>query len=146
LVDPEAIRRRLREIDRRLGRLRAIQGEGRVAFLSDEALQAQAERHLQLAIQAAIDIANHVVAEESSQTPEDYPSTFSALGSIGVIDAELADRLRSAAGLRNILVHAYLDVDPEILWESLGKLDDLERFATGVEAFLQEPPGERRGT
>jgi len=65
---------------------------------------------------------------------------------LGVIDAELAGRLRSSAGLRNILVHAYLDVDPEILWESLGKLDDLERFATGVEAFLQEPPGERRGT
>lgn len=137
MVDAEAVRRRLSEIDRRLGSLRGIRASGRDTFLSDDALQTQAERHVQLAIQTAIDIANHIVAEESSETPEDYPSTFSSLASIGVIDVELAGRLRLAAGLRNILVHAYLDVHPELLWESLDRLDDLGKFAASVETFLE---------
>lgn len=138
MVDPEAIRRPIREIERRLASLHAIRREGRDVFLSDDALRTQSERHLQLAIQAAIDIANHIVAEESSETPEDYASAFSVLASIGVIDTELAGRLRLAAGLRNILVHAYVDEDPEILWGSLDRLDDLAAFAAGVEAFLEE--------
>lgn len=138
MVDPEVVRRRLRELDRRLGRLRAIRQSGEDAFGSDEALQAQAERHLQLAIQAALDVANHIVAQESSDTPEDYASIFTALGSTGVIDTEIAGRLRRAAGLRNVLVHAYLDVDPRIVWRSLEDLGDLERFAAAVEAFLEQ--------
>ncbi len=137
MVDPEAVRRRLHQIDGRLGSLHVIRSEGRDAFLASDATQAQVERHLQIAIQAAIDIANHIVAEESSETPEDYPSTFAALRSIGVIDGELVLRLRLAAGLRNILVHGYLDVDPEIVWRSLEGLDDLTAFAAQVESFLE---------
>lgn len=137
MVDPEAVRRRLREIDRRLGALRAIEAGGRDAFLRDAGLQAQAERHLQLAIQAALDVALHVVAEESGATPEDYASSFTALAGLGVIESDLAGRLRLAAGLRNILVHAYLDVDPERVWMHLSRLEDLERFASAVSAYME---------
>lgn len=136
MVDPEAVRRRLSELDRRVSRLRAIHGAGREAFLADEGFQAQAERHLQLATQAAIDIANHIVAEDSPETPEDYASTFTLLAGIGVIKEDLARRLRLAAGLRNILVHAYLDVDPALVWDSVGRLSDLDEFAAAVESYL----------
>lgn len=106
-------------------------------FLEDQALQAQAERHLQLAIQAALDIANHILAEDSAETPEDYASTFTLLGRIGVVEEGLAGRLRASVGLRNILVHAYLDVDPVLVWESMEHLSDLEEFASTVDAYLR---------
>lgn len=48
-----------------------------------------------------------------------------------------AARLRAAAGLRNVLVHGYLDVDPARVWEHLGELDDLEAFARGVHTLLE---------
>ncbi|HWB70833.1 MAG TPA: HepT-like ribonuclease domain-containing protein [Egibacteraceae bacterium] len=70
------------------------------------------ERHLQLANQSAIDIAMHVLAEDSAETPEDYGAAFTLLARHGVLDDNLANRLSLAAGLRNILVHGYLDVDP----------------------------------
>lgn len=59
----------------------------------------------QLAIQAATDIANHVLAEDTDVTPEDYGAAFRALVPLGIVEPFLAERLASAAGLRNILVH-----------------------------------------
>lgn len=136
MVDPRAVRLRLREVDRRLGRLRRIREAGRAAFLGDPEVQAAAERHLQVAIQGAIDVGAHLVAEASSETPADYAAVFAALARMGVIDAELAERLARAARLRNLLVHLYLQVDPERLWDALGELGDLEALAAAVEGYL----------
>lgn len=136
MVDPESVRRRLREIDRRVQLLRGVRDQGRDAFDGDIGLRAQAERHLQLAIQSAIDIAMHLIAERSAATPDDYASAFSLLADAGLVDPQLAARLRLAVGLRNILVHGYLDVDPEQLWSHLSRLGDLEAFAAAVDDLL----------
>jgi uncharacterized protein YutE (UPF0331/DUF86 family) len=137
LVDTEVVGRRLREIGRRLGALRDVCSHGKNAFLADSALQAQAERHLQLALQCAINIALHILADDTDRTPEDYGTAFRELAAVGVLDRDLADRLRLAAGLRNVLVHAYLDVDPARIWAHLGRLGDLEDFAHAVDAYLE---------
>ncbi len=50
LVEAESVRRRLREIDHRLGLLESIRAGGRDALLADIGRQAQAERHLQLGV------------------------------------------------------------------------------------------------
>lgn len=133
MVDPDVIVRRLREIGRRLAELRVLHAGGR---RSDPAVQAQVERHLQVAIQGAIDVALHIVADDTDRTPDDYGSAFLMLAEIGVIGPELATRLRLAAGLRNLLVHAYLDIDPDRLWRHLDHLDDLDAFALAVAEYL----------
>lgn len=89
-----------------------------------------------MAIQAAIDIAVHIVAEETGATPETYGQAFEMLGESGILDGDLAGDLRRAAGLRNVLVHGYLDVDPEQVWDHLARLDVLERFALAVDRHL----------
>ena len=136
MADTEVVGRRLREIGRRLGALREIHDHGESVFLADPALQAQAERHLQLALQCTIDIALHILAEDTDRTPEDYGTALRELATVGVLDRDLADRLRLAAGLRNVLVHAYLDVDPTRIWTHLGRLGDLENFAQAVDTYL----------
>lgn len=138
MVDAEVLNRRLREIGRRLGALREIFSRGEGTFLADSGLQAQAERHLQLALQCAIDIALHILADDTDRTPEDYGSAFRDLAAVGILKKDLADRLRLAAGLRNVLVHAYLDVDPARIWTHLGRLGDLEDFARAVDSYLIE--------
>lgn len=40
--------------------------------------------------------------------------------------------LSAAAGMRNVLVHAYLEVDDDEVWNALGHLDDLREFAVAV--------------
>jgi uncharacterized protein YutE (UPF0331/DUF86 family) len=55
---------------------------------------------------------------------------------MGVIDEPLAKRLASAARLRNLLVHAYLDVDPERIWLHLDELDDLVALSRQVQRLI----------
>ncbi|MDP9342553.1 MAG: DUF86 domain-containing protein [Actinomycetota bacterium] len=136
MVDPESVRRRLREIGRRLSRLERVREAGRDGFLADSDLQAATERHFQIAIQAAIDIAVHILAEDSDETPEDYADAFIKLGRVGVIDEALAERLTAAAGFRNILVHAYLEVDPVLVWSDLDSLEDFRAFSEAIEQYL----------
>ena len=48
-------------------------------------------------------------------------------------NSDLAGRLGDAAGLRNLLVHDYGDIDHARLWDTLGELDDLRSFAAAAE-------------
>jgi len=46
-------------------------------------------------------------------------------------------RFRGVAGFRNVLVHGYLGVDPERMYELLNSgLDDFVAFAQHVESYL----------
>jgi uncharacterized protein YutE (UPF0331/DUF86 family) len=48
----------------------------------------------------------------------------------------LAERLAAATGMRNILVHGYLDVDDDAVWSALAKLDDLRDFAAAAQRMV----------
>lgn len=138
MADREVVVRRLRELDRRLGELRRLRATGNAeAYRHELPLQAQVERHLQSALQAVIDVASHLAAQESARTPEDYGDTFVVLADEGLITASLGERLRRAAGMRNVLVHGYAEIDHDIVWESLDQLEDLREFAAAVVAHLE---------
>ena len=50
-----------------------------------------------------------------------------------IIPRELGDKLASAAGLRNRLVHLYTDIDHEIIFNVLqNDLGDMETFAQEI--------------
>lgn len=136
LVDAESVERRLRYMGEQIARLRDIQKRGRDAYEEDEILRLASERALQLAIQAATDIANHVLAEDTDVTPEDYGAAFRALVPLGIVEPFLAERLASAAGLRNILVHMYLDLDHIRVWEAIAGIEDLIQFASAIERYI----------
>lgn len=138
LVDAESVERRLRFMGEQIAKLRDIQKRGRGAYEEDELLRLASERALQLAIQAATDIANHVLAEDTDVTPEDYGAAFRALAPLGIVESPLAERLASAAGLRNILVHMYLDLDRNRVWEAIGRVDDLVEFAVAIERYVAQ--------
>lgn len=50
-----------------------------------------------------------------ARAPDDYTESFDRAADAGLIDRELAKALRPSVGLRNVLVHAYLDVDRDIV-------------------------------
>lgn len=126
---------------RRLRLIDALLPRGRDALLADPNGFAALERHLQLAIQAAIDIAVHVLSEDVDRTPESYGHAFLLLVEAGVVDPDLGARLKDAAGLRNILVHDYRDLDPLRVWAAAQELDDLRAFARAVLTYLDPDEG-----
>jgi len=67
--------------------------------------------HLWQALQIVIDVAVSACVGRGLGSPPTYGDAFRSLGEHDVIDGDLADRLARAAGFRNVLVHAYADLD-----------------------------------
>jgi uncharacterized protein YutE (UPF0331/DUF86 family) len=132
LVDRAAVEARLARLDRELSMIEQVRSAGHDRFLTDDGLQHQAERALQLAIQICIDVGAHLVAARGLRAPDDYRDVFERLSRADTLDAALAERLKDAVGQRNLLVHGYLDLDPALTWEKLGEVEDLRDFARWV--------------
>lgn len=131
MVDQLVFSLRLAKLEELLRHLRQMQGTTFQAFTTNAALQAQAERWLQLAAECVLDLAHHLIAESGFRTPTSYRDAFAVLLERGVLDAELSARMQQWAGFRNVLVHLYLDVDAAIVYEVLQRdLDDLETYAS----------------
>jgi uncharacterized protein YutE (UPF0331/DUF86 family) len=132
MVDAESVAARLDRLTPLLEELEEIRAAGRDAYAAEFRTRLAADHAIQLAIQICIDIGAHLIAELGLETPSEYRGVFENLRKAG-LDPQLAERLADAAGMRDALVHAYLEVDDEAVWDALGRLDELRRFA----AFAQ---------
>ncbi len=91
------------------------------------------------AIEAGVDVAQHVCASKGWGPPRDNGDAVRLLGAHGVLSADLADRLRRAVGFRNVLVHDYIEVDDGIVLDRLANLTDLDDFVAAVAAWVVPP-------
>jgi uncharacterized protein YutE (UPF0331/DUF86 family) len=135
LVDTSSVRSRLEHLDELVKELDAIRVGGRDAYMTEWRTRLAAEHALQLAIQTCIDVGAHMISELGLKAPADYRGVFESLQPAG-LDPQLAERLAAAAGMRNILVHGYLDVDDEAVWNALARLDDLRELAAAVQRMI----------
>lgn len=95
------------------------------------------ERTLQIAIQAALDVASHVASDRRLGEPRTNRELFDLLAGDGWISQPLADTLRRMVGFRNVLVHGYDDVDLGVVEDVLtNHLGDLVAFVGAVRARL----------
>lgn len=107
-------------------------------FAREHVLVGSAERDFQVAIQAALDIASIILADQAVKLPRDYKDLFPALAEIGVLPADFAQKLVNMAKFRNVLVHLYLEVDLQRVYRYLQEnLGDFETFARYVSEWLQ---------
>jgi len=64
-------------------------------------------------------------------------SIIDKLGERGIIPSEFAKSIRGMAGLRNILVHEYVDLDLKKIYEILqNRLGDFYNFMKYVNRFI----------
>jgi uncharacterized protein YutE (UPF0331/DUF86 family) len=94
--------------------------------------------NLQRAVQAAIDLAAHIVASEGIGLPEAIKDNFRLLRNAGIIGDSLTSRMESMSGFRNIAIHDYQAMSIDILKSILSKhLKDLEDFYTTVLIYFK---------
>ena len=137
MVDRDVVFQRLAALRLNARRLKATVEVGRERFVADEDIHLKAERCLQLAIQAILDIGTHIIADRGLDRPAGYEDIVPQLGRAGILPADLVERLSGMAGLRNILVHDYLVVDHGRMFDDLtAGLSDFEDFARAVEAVV----------
>ena len=80
-------------------------------FAREYATQLIVERIVSQLVDLAASVNAHVLAAETGAAPPDVRRSFAAAAAVGLISDELAAALAPSAGLRNVLVHAYLDLD-----------------------------------
>jgi uncharacterized protein YutE (UPF0331/DUF86 family)/predicted nucleotidyltransferase len=130
----ERIRRQARLVEELLGELEVERSYRGV------------ERLVQLIIQALLDLGLMVIAALGGRRPEAYSEIGVVLRELNVIGDEEALMMKSMAGLRNLLVHAYRVVDRDKVVEFAERLKTdaprlTSRILRGVEGKNVDPPG-----
>ncbi|RCX32269.1 type VII toxin-antitoxin system HepT family RNase toxin [Thioalbus denitrificans] len=130
MVDKDLVAERLQRLDEYLHHLRDIEKKGKVAYLSDPLLRGAGERYLQLGLEILLDIGSHIIADRGLSKPETYADIFRLLHEAGLLPEPLNRKLQGLAGFRNILVHDYLKLDSERVFQLIrDKLPVLEELA-----------------
>jgi uncharacterized protein YutE (UPF0331/DUF86 family) len=137
-MDEDLVNAKVDIIEQNLRELEELGGMMKDEFTSSFRDLQAAKHMLQEAVEAALDLAYHVIASRGYRRPEDYKEAFTVLEENGVVDHDFAERLQDMAGFRNLLVHRYGEVDAAKVYAIMhDDVSDIRRFADTVLRELQ---------
>jgi uncharacterized protein YutE (UPF0331/DUF86 family) len=127
------IQRKLALLDKHLLNLRnEFKGVSLEDFRESWVLQRMAERVLQVMIEICIDIAERIIALKDAGPAATGSEAIEKLAALGAIQS--AQRYVEMVRFRNLIVHQYEEIDPEILYSIVSKkLDDFRRFRDEID-------------
>lgn len=129
MVEQDVIRKRLVVLEEYLRDLASVQELPWKEFSTDKITRRFVERTLHIAIEACLDIANHIISYEGYREPRSNKDCFEILMEQGILEVELTQRLKKMAQFRNVIVHDYIGVQPEIVYAVLTKhVKDIATF------------------
>ncbi len=131
MTDADLVAKKLALIETYVEELRTLGKPGEIA--TDRLQERFIEHTLQIAIQAAIDVASHIVSDERLGEPSTYRDLFELLARHEWISDALIPALREMVGFRNVVVHGYSAVDLEIVRDvAENHLGDLLDFVAQI--------------
>jgi uncharacterized protein YutE (UPF0331/DUF86 family) len=97
------------------------------------------ERGLEAGAQLILDIADHLLSSHFGYYSETYEDTLKGLLEKNVISEELYHQIKGLGSLRNILIHQYIQVDLDIVFNSFCKsLKVFPLFANEIIRWMEE--------
>jgi uncharacterized protein YutE (UPF0331/DUF86 family) len=136
MTDIDLVSKKLALVERCVKELRTLARPSQIA--GDLREERFVEHTLQMAIQAAMDVASHIVSDERLGEPRTNREIFEILARSGWLSEKLLSRLQSMVGFRNILVHAYEVVDLAIVEDVV--VNHLEDFLDFVREIRRRLP------
>lgn len=125
---------RMRELLADIDRLGAVTAE---QLATDRFVRHVAQHVLVQLVQLAVAINSHVAATVVGEAVTDQRASFDAAADAGLIDAELCTALKPSVGMRNVVVHEYLDVDHAVVAGALPLARrDYARYVRSVAEWL----------
>jgi uncharacterized protein YutE (UPF0331/DUF86 family) len=133
----ETIEQRLKELDEILQELGKYRGVDLESLRREVGQRWILERGLIAAATIIFDVADHILAGHFGVYAETYEESLAALRDRAVISEEVYREIKGLGGFRNILVHRYLDINPDEVFESFQKgLVVFPEFAREILAWL----------
>jgi uncharacterized protein YutE (UPF0331/DUF86 family) len=138
MVNHEKIRHKLRAIKTCLEKLEELKKNREDEFLSDYKLTDTARHNLQIAVEAMLDIANHIIARHSFEIPKRNADSFIILCKHGILSREMRATYAAMARFRNRIVHMYDDVDNREVYRILQEhLNDYDSFVRDIVRYME---------
>ncbi len=138
-IDEDKIRKLTSELRKALANLYDLQKLNRERFQADEHKKGSAKYNFIIAVEAAVDLCNHLISALGLRSPESYAETFKVLEEANAFDKKFGSRLIEMAKFRNRLVHFYFAIDDNLLYQILQEgPKDLERFLHNFSQFLKK--------
>ena len=130
----ERIKDKIEEIEKYLSELAEIKPDNLEDYSNDFKSKAACERYAEVIIEAVIDLAFLLIKEKRLPSPESDLEAFDVLARDNIIPARLADRLKDAKRMRNILAHEYGKIDDEIVFNAVkNELEgDIKEFISCI--------------
>lgn len=138
VLKSDVVKERLQHMKKALGELNVLKKIKKDDFLQSVQLQWSIERGFQIVCEAVFDIGNHILVGNFDLAPSNYQSVIDMLVEKKVLSADLGKEFGGLGGFRNILVHDYMEVKPEEIYDKLqNRLGDFEMFIKEVVVWLQ---------
>lgn len=126
------------KLEEYLERIIFLQKYTKGEFLKDWQIETQIDRMLQLAIECSIDVGEEVLSGIGSVPPSTYRETFLFLHQKNVIGFDVMKAMQELCEFRNELVHDYLYLDPERVYDEFVNVHDKVRaYVKDVKQFLR---------
>lgn len=139
-LEREAIFPRVDGIHRNLKRLEALGALSLDDFSKGDAYDL-AQHHLRLALEGMFHISSHILSRLPGTRAVEYKETARHMGEAGIVPKAFAERaLVPMAGMRNLLVHAYSDINPKKLYDIIHNYShDIDTFLSYIKSLLENP-------
>lgn len=136
-IDKKRILDKIRVIQDCLSKLDVLSRLSVDEFTSDFKNFDSAKYNLQIAIEAMIDIGNHIISRKGLGTPKTYRDTFEILHKGQAYSKEDAATYKLMARFRNRIVHFYDEVDDRKVYNVLqNNLGDFNSYIEHVNILL----------
>ena len=138
MVDKNLILRKIAALDEYLKQIKEYTDLSLKVYESDWKAQRIVERTLQMMIETCMDISGHIISDEKLRGPETYADMFRILIEKKILNESQLVAFDKMAKFRNIIVHNYEKIDPEIVIGILKKnLNDFEDFKAAIISYLK---------
>jgi uncharacterized protein YutE (UPF0331/DUF86 family) len=136
MLDKNRIFTKLNELDTYLSEIESIMPKSYEEYKSSIEKRRACERLLHILIESVIDVCSLIVKGLRLGLPAEEVDLFEKLGKKKIISREMKEKLKLMRGFRNILVHRYAEVDEELVFVHLQKINDFKEFRKEIASFL----------
>lgn len=120
-------------IERCLQRIQDEYAGDKQNLIANQTKQDAIVLNLQRTCETSIDLAMYVVSQRKLGVPQDSRDAFSLLQTAGILPADLAHRMQRMVGFRNVAIHEYTRLNPDVVHTIISKhLDDFRAFSATI--------------
>lgn len=138
-LNKKSVKKKLELLDEVVEKLEEIKPIGKDKFVSDFYIHDTAIRNLVLGIEIIVDVGNHILSETFHSSAKTYKDVIIDLGKGEVIPKDFAGENAEMTDFRNLIIHAYGNLDIKKVYQNLQIAPDVFRqFAKYFVKFLEK--------